>query len=135
MRVLVCGGRLYRDTSELDRVLTALHRKFRFKVVIEGEAMGADIMARDWALLNKINVEQYFANWDLLGNRAGTARNARMLREGKPMIGVCFPGGVGTADMADRLIKAGIATFVGLKSSEPGSATVWSIHNACALTA
>ena len=39
---------------------------------------------------------------------AGHFRNQQMIDEGKPDAAIIFPGGSGTADMANRIKKAGI---------------------------
>lgn len=126
-RVLIFGGREFDDVAAVERTLTPLHRLFHFSAVIEGEAVGADTLARDWAQLNGIPVEPHFANWDLFGARAGTIRNARMLREGNPKLGIGFPGGPGTADMARRLKAADVPIIQGTWSAGPGSAIKWKV--------
>lgn len=110
-RALVCGGTKFTDAYAVDQALKRMHAMLRFSCIIEGEAPGADSLARDWAQLNKIPVDPYFADWTLFGNRAGTIRNARMLREGKPDIGVAFPGANGTADMVRRMVEANVPVY------------------------
>ena len=117
MRVLVCGGRDYSDTAELHKILSALHDWRPFTVLIEGEASGADTLAREWAKMMKIPVEAYHADWDLFGTRAGTIRNSKMLREGNPDFAVVFPGGKGTADMLRKLLEAKVRVMTKTRSS------------------
>lgn len=112
-RVLVCGGRDFSDTAAVAAVLGMIKDHYGIAVVIEGEAPGADTLARDWAQMCRIPVEPYFADWNLFGRRAGTIRNARMLRDGKPDLAVAFPGGAGTADMVRRLKEARVPTMLG----------------------
>lgn len=108
MRVLVCGGRDYRDASKLAEVLSDLHRKHSFSCVIAGAASGADKMAEKWANASGIETDIYPANWWGEGRSAGPRRNAKMLAEGKPDLVVAFPGGRGTADMTSRAKSAGV---------------------------
>src|SRR5215217_1525695 len=105
MRVLVCGGRDFTDAEYLAATLESLGPITR---IIHGGAPGADMLAGDWALRNKIPVEVYQANWLMFGKAAGPRRNAEMLAKGKPDMVVAFPGGKGTADMIRRAKAAGV---------------------------
>lgn len=122
MRVLVYGGRDYADRDRLFAVLDHYHAQRPFTVVIEGEADGADKLARAWAESRGVPVLPFPANWTdletepvverlrhdgtLYNAAAGGVRNQRMLVEGKPDIGIEFPGGRGTADMRSRLLRS-----------------------------
>lgn len=105
-RVLVCGGRDYADMNRVYEVLGRLHARTPFSLLINGAARGADTLAQMWATRQRIPTEQYPANWDVYGNRAGPIRNQRMLSESRPDIVVAFKGGDGTQDMIDRAHKA-----------------------------
>lgn len=98
MRVLVCGGRDYNDIERFASVF--LGKRVTF--IIEGGALGADNLARNWALRNDVPFRTYHADWKTHGRAAGPIRNQRMLDEGKPDLVVAFPGGRGTADMVRR---------------------------------
>ncbi len=105
MRVLVCGGRDFKDEkvvfSELDKLDPS--------VVIEGGAKGADTLAYKWATSQMaVDVKTFEANWDKDGKAAGPIRNQRMIDEGKPDLVLAFAGGRGTADMVRRAERAGI---------------------------
>lgn len=102
--MLVCGGRHYHDEA---RVYATLDR-LAPKVIIEGGATGADLLAQAWAIDHEIHCETYFAEWKKFGRAAGAIRNQRMLTEGRPDMIVAFPGGKGTADMVRRAQTAGI---------------------------
>lgn len=108
VRLLVCGGRTFTDDRELDRVLSTIHRTRGISYLIQGEAPGADSLAKGWAHSMRIPVsdrDDFTANWELLGPRAGHRRNQLMLDEGKPDLGVAFPGGAGTRDMMQRMMS------------------------------
>ena len=106
MRILVCGGRSFKDKAWLEEVLG------RFTgpglVVIHGGAKGADSLAAQWAKGHAEAVE-FKADWVAYGTRAGIIRNQRMLDEGKPDLVIAFPGGRGTADMVRRAKKFGVS--------------------------
>lgn len=107
MRVLVCGGRYYSDRAHVFYVLDQLDMR-RISMVIHGGAGGADELAGIWAKDRIVPCEVYKAEWAILGNRAGPARNQRMLDKGKPDLVVAFPGGTGTADMVRRARLCGV---------------------------
>jgi len=115
MRVLVYGGRDYKDWSYLKWFLDEFSIENIVDVVIEGDAPGADRMAGSWAKLRDIPLLKFPARWDIYGKAAGSIRNQLMIDEGKPDIAVEFPGGKGTADMQDRLHKAGIKVILASK--------------------
>lgn len=124
MRVLVCGGRKYSDYMIVNTVLLALHTtKGPITVIIQGGATGADRLGKDFAVRNKIEVEEFVPAWGDLSHTgaviktghfgkydalAGHRRNQKMLDEGKPDLVVAFKGGTGTADMVGRSKRAGI---------------------------
>lgn len=99
MRVLVCGGRHYNDYYQIERTLNGIHNKTFIKLLIQGGARGADMLAKSWAEWKKVPVKTYHAQWDEEGKGAGHIRNEKMLKEGKPDLVIAFPGGKGTANM------------------------------------
>ena len=108
MRVLVCGGRSYRDIVRVFSVLDKLHREAGIECLIQGGAKGADRLAYEWAGQSSVPTETYEADWENQGSFAGPARNKRMLDEGKPDLVIAFPGGRGTADMVRKARRAGV---------------------------
>jgi hypothetical protein len=106
MRVLVCGGRDFKDWDLLSEELTYLLGEI--DVIIHGGAKGADRLAGDFAFAAGITEEVYLAKWDEHGLAAGPIRNQRMLDDGKPDLVIAFPGGKGTADMVRRARAAGV---------------------------
>jgi hypothetical protein len=87
MRVLVCGDRHWVDRAAIKREL----RKFPANtVIIEGEAKGADSLARDVALELGFKVLSFPADWDKYHRAAGPIRNRQMLTEGKPDLVLAF---------------------------------------------
>jgi hypothetical protein len=123
-RVLVFGGRDYREMTTLNRVLDAEHKRRKITCIIEGEMSGADRLSRKWAEESGIMVDPYPADWDnidrpgavvkrnsrgkLYDAAAGPFRNERMLREGRPDLAFGFPGGKGTRDMWVRCLEYGL---------------------------
>src|SRR2546422_129573 len=93
MRILICGDRKWTDAKLMYRAMKSLTPSQEGDIgdtVIEGEANGADIMARTIADLRDITVEKYPADWcdfngvcqkvhSHHGKRAGMVRNKQML--------------------------------------------------------
>lgn len=86
-RVLVCGSRNWKDVETLYKILSALPKG---STIIEGEAPGADTLARIWGRQLGFTVEAYPAEWQRFGRRAGILRNQKMLRKGRPELVIAF---------------------------------------------
>ena len=115
MRILVCGGRDYANISAVRHALGSLHAKRGITLIIEGGAMGADRIAREWAIASGIQHQTFSADWKAHGKAAGPLRNDRMIAEGMPVGVVAFPGGRGTADMANKARAAGVKVWQPIK--------------------
>ena len=92
MRVLVFGSRTWVDRSALWAELGRLGPS----TVIEGEARGADTLARQWAQFYRRDVARFPVTrdeWNMLGKSAGHVRNRRMHRDGKPDKAIGFISG------------------------------------------
>lgn len=115
MKVLVCGHREFDDWVLLNSVMEGvLSHTLEELVIIEGEAKGADFLARVWAKWMGLKYEAYPADWKTYGKRAGPIRNAQMLREGKPDLVVAFlaEGSIGTKDMINQAERASVPVKV-----------------------
>lgn len=108
MRVLVCGGRDYKDIDNVYRVLNEIDGKTRITAVIQGGATGADELARQWAKTVGITPKTYKADWTKYGKAAGPIRNSQMAKESQADLCIAFPGGSGTADMVAKAKRADI---------------------------
>jgi hypothetical protein len=108
MRVLVCGGRDFRDREFLFAKLDELHAQTPFSLVIHGAAPGADYLADAWAEYRGVKCVCYPADWAKHGRAAGPIRNSEMLRDGKPDMACAFAGGRGTRDMVEKARLAGV---------------------------
>ncbi len=108
MRIIVCGGRDYRERGAVNGYLDKLHKERGIERLAQGGAKGADMLALAWALVNEVISTTYFADWEQHGNSAGPIRNKLMLDEEKPDAVVAFPGGKGTAHMVKIAREAGV---------------------------
>jgi YspA, cpYpsA-related SLOG family len=108
MRILVCGGRGFKDCDLLNRTLDDAHTAGPISVLIHGLARGADSLAAEWAERNHVDVEGYRADWKKYGPGAGPIRNAEMLKKGHPKLVIAFKGGDGTRNMVKQARAAGV---------------------------
>jgi hypothetical protein len=104
MRILVCGGRDFKDYDLLRDTLS----KYPMTLLISGGAPGADTMAEKYAYMLKIPSHIFHADWTSYGRAAGPIRNRRMLIDGKPNLVIAFPGGKGTLNMVKQASKANV---------------------------
>lgn len=117
--VVVTGGRDFTDAMRVAEILTGLHIRYRFRLLVHGNGRGLDKLADAWAIRNGVPVRTFNAAWGDLdvpgavikqigGQRpynanAGPQRNQRMIDESRPDVGVVFPGGQGTNDCHLRM--------------------------------
>jgi hypothetical protein len=115
MRALICGSRNYSNRSTINWVLTLL-KNDGYDTIIEGEARGADTIAREEALKLGLKVLPFPANWEENGKSAGYIRNQQMIGDGNPDIVIGFSTDIdnsrGTKDMLNRAEKSGIRTIL-----------------------
>lgn len=112
MRILFCGDRHWTNLKIICDVMDALKPDF----VIEGEAQGADLLARDAAEYFDIPVIKFPADWKKYGRAAGPIRNTQMLNEGMPELVVAFHDDIqnskGTLNMVQQSEKRKIPVKV-----------------------
>lgn len=115
IRLLVCGGRDYSDTTRLNRILDSVHRKHAIEVLIHGACHlgGADMLADAWAKSRGVPVEAYpVVEGDGPWPGAGPARNRRMIDASSASHGIAFPGGDGTANCVRAMRRAELPVWV-----------------------
>ena len=109
MRILICGDRNWDNRKTIKNYLLTLPKD---TVIIEGEAPGADTIAREEAEKLGMEVIPFEAKRKRYGRGAGPIRNQKMLDEGKPDEVVAFHPDInnskGTLNMIKKARKAGI---------------------------
>jgi len=110
LKVLVCGGRDYKDKMFLWNILDG-YGPPEITEIISGMATGADAFAAEWAIKSGFKLHKYPADWKTHGKAAGMIRNRQMLVEGKPDLVIAFQGGVGTKAMVNIAEKAGVRVY------------------------
>lgn len=108
-RVIICGGRYYKDEDFMRQVLTELGSEGT--VIVHGGAAGADEMAGRLGLALGFDIEVHPAEWNKFGKTAGFVRNQEMADAGADLC-IKFPGGRGTDHMVVVAMKAGIRVQV-----------------------
>jgi hypothetical protein len=121
MRVLITGDREWTDALKIRRVLECLKHIHPDAIVVEGEARGADSIAKLLAEELGFKVEGHRAEWTKYRKAAGPIRNQFMIDESRRRAevdghhlehAVAFHADLanskGTLDMVRRLERAGI---------------------------
>ncbi len=102
MKIIIAGGRDYTlnstDYAMLDTFTSITE-------VVCGCARGADTGGKLWAEAKGIPVKEFPADWENNGKAAGHIRNAEMADYADGA--VLFPGGAGTKNMKQQMIKRG----------------------------
>jgi YspA, cpYpsA-related SLOG family len=120
-RVLFCGGRDYTDRATIKAWLSKVQKQ-GYDTLIEGEARGADTIAREEAEKMGFTVLKFPADWTKYHRAAGPIRNRQMLIEGKPELVVAFhdvlSNSKGTKNMVETARRARVETIVISQGSE-----------------
>jgi hypothetical protein len=94
LRVIVCGGRNFKDKTMLSCVLRYVHERRGIAEIIHGGQRGAEQMATRWAFEMDIRRVEVRAEWSKYGDpRALLLRNRRMF-DLQPHGVIAFPGDV-----------------------------------------
>lgn len=102
-KVLVCGSRNWESITSIRKHLQKLSIT---TTIIQGEAPGADTIAKEVAKALGMDVEGYYANWIRHGKPAGPIRNRKMLDQ-KPDLVIAFhPDLNASKGTADCVIEA-----------------------------
>ena len=129
LKVLVCGDRNWgcREPQQLHKEQNTRERKailewlcklqdFDYDTVVEGEARGADSIARDAALLIGMTVKPYPADWASWGRGAGFMRNRLQYDSELPDLVLAFHSNItaskGTKDMVNYAKSKGCKVIV-----------------------
>jgi YspA, cpYpsA-related SLOG family len=113
LRILVTGGRFYKNVGYVWKVLHEVHRLKGIDEIVHGAThtyTGADWCADDWAKVQNVRIIRCYVKEKLDGPwpAAGMRRNERMLDTYRPHGVIAFPGGNGTAHMVRIAHEAGV---------------------------
>lgn len=106
--VVVSGGRDYRDSRHVARVLD--EERVPGMVIVQGECPkgGADLLAKKWCRWRGVPCIGMEALWGFYGKAAGPKRNGWMFDLLPIYKLVAFPGGTGTADAVAKAAERDI---------------------------
>lgn len=121
IKVLVTGGRNYRDFNAISSALDQLRGLHERLFIIQGGAPGTDQLAAKWASLRGVPCAEVKAPWDHYPKAAGPIRNGWMLAL-KPDIVIAFPGGSGTLNMVRQSFEIPVPTIIIFRSDLHSSA-------------
>lgn len=76
--LLIAGSRTFNDLETFDKVTREVIGEDREITIVEGGAVGADSLARDFANGNGLPVEEFRPDWKKYGRAAGPKRNDAM---------------------------------------------------------
>ncbi len=122
LRVIIAGSRDFDDYALLKRealnILKYDNRPKELVQIVSGGARGADRLGEQFAKEFGLEIEQFLADWDGLGKRAGYVRNADMAKfaceNGNQGMLIAFWDGKskGTKHMIDLAKKHGLEVHI-----------------------
>ena len=76
-------------------------------IILQGEAPGADTLAKKWAEERGVECKDFPADWNRYRKAAGPIRNREMFNSGCDAV-IAFPGKIGTPDMCRYAESKGV---------------------------
>ena len=108
MRLIIAGGRDFKDMPLLRKKMRSILDGKKVDVVLSGLAAGADSLGMCWANEFNIPIEEYPAQWDKFGKRAGYLRNELMAVNATHLIAFYDGESRGTRHMIDLARNEGL---------------------------
>ncbi len=102
MKVIIAGGRDFKQTRRDCDLLLKLHKENSFTEIVSGTCKGADLFGESFANYIGVPIKQFKPDWSL-GKIAGILRNEQMAKYADAVI--LFEGGRGTRNMLNNSIK------------------------------
>ena len=103
-KIIIAGGRDFMDYNLLKKKTNKILQEKRVShkiVIISGCARGADTLGLRYASENAFDIEEYPANWDKYGKKAGYMRNVEMAENADALIAFWDGKSKGTKHMID----------------------------------
>ena len=103
-KIIIAGGRDFMDYNLLKEKTNKILQEKRVShkiVIISGCARGADTLGLRYASENTFDVEEYPADWDKYGKKAGYMRNVEMAENADALIAFWDGKSKGTKHMID----------------------------------
>ena len=114
-KIIIAGGRDFMDYNLLKEKTNKIlqEKKVTHKIVIiSGCARGADTLGLRYASENAFDAEEYPADWDKYGKKAGYVRNVEMAENADALIAFWDGKSKGTKHMIDIATERNLPTRV-----------------------
>lgn len=110
MKLAVIGSRSFTDYELLAKVI--LENFDNISCIVSGGAVGADALAKQYALDQGIEYLEYKPDWNKYGRAAGVVRNTEIIKDCDAVI-ACWDGSSkGTKDTIKKAKKQGKVLLV-----------------------
>jgi hypothetical protein len=110
-KVIVAGGRDFNDYALAEKVLHQAVDRLQANgyemVIVSGMARGADRIGREYGHHFHVQVDEFPADWDTHGKRAGYLRNEQMANHADGLIAFWDGKSRGTMHMIETMKKLG----------------------------
>lgn len=114
-KVIVSGSRSITSYAVVKECIETGLKKLRLPkptLIIEGEAGGVDLLAKQWAIENKVPVDPNPANWNAFDKAAGGIRNREQAMKGEALIAIWDGISTGTANQIAWVAVYGLPIYV-----------------------
>jgi len=105
MRVIIAGGRSFKDYNRLCSVCDYMLQNQTDIEIVSGTAMGADKLGEQYAQERGHKIARFPAEWDKYGKSAGFKRNEEMAEYADALIAFWDGNSKGTKHMIDLAEK------------------------------
>jgi hypothetical protein len=105
MRIIIAGGRKFRNYALLEQVMKEYEDTI--SEVVCGCADGADSLGELWGRKHGVPISYFPAQWEKYGNAAGPIRNAEMAEYGDFLVAFWDGQSRGTANMIQAMKNLG----------------------------
>jgi len=112
MKVIIAGGRNFRDYDKLRESCDNILVNQKDVEIVSGTAAGADTLGERYAQEKGYEVKKFPAQWDLYGKSAGYKRNQQMAEYADGLIAFWDGKSKGTKHMIDIANKMGLKVRV-----------------------
>lgn len=120
MKIIVCGSQDFQDQQLLTKTLREYTKRHKVSIIVLGQALGAETMAAEWAMENKVRLSIVPTNRKIQGAEATIDRNTRIVESNRDAAAVLhFMGCETSEDLCQRALRNNICVddVVGYQSS------------------
>jgi YspA, cpYpsA-related SLOG family len=107
MRLIICGGRHFRDMALVERELTRINAARPIDVLVHGGSAGIGMPVEAWGQEHDVHIVRY-PPCRTPGRNSDARRDMFMLSDGRPDAMLAFPGGRRTKALVQMAEAQGI---------------------------